>query len=198
VRDWNKYLPRINGEPRNVGRPLAASEAQVVQVLKLRQQGYSLRDIADETSLGLSTVRTIVAQKNGTDRTSKRHRQRIELAARQIRWSASDVPAMLYPVRLSAWSNKATPCSRKPKDSAVRRNNAPAVLNEVSAVVRRLAGVLQADNLVALATRLRQLFPNQRGRQPRDICPEIGCAGDITRSCLAVEALREFGGRRHG
>jgi hypothetical protein len=25
VRDWNKYLPRINGEPRNVGRPLPAA-----------------------------------------------------------------------------------------------------------------------------------------------------------------------------
>jgi hypothetical protein len=29
---------------------------------KLRQAGYSLHGIADETSLGLNTVRTIVAQ----------------------------------------------------------------------------------------------------------------------------------------
>ena len=43
VRRWNKYLPVINREPRNVGRPLAASEAQVVQVQKLRKAGRSLR-----------------------------------------------------------------------------------------------------------------------------------------------------------
>jgi hypothetical protein len=78
ARDWNKYLPLINREPRNVGRPLAASEAQCVEVLKLHKQGRSLRGIADDTSLGLNTVRTIVAQKHNSDRTTRKHRQRIE------------------------------------------------------------------------------------------------------------------------
>jgi hypothetical protein len=51
VRDWNKYLPKINGEPRNVGRPLAASKAQVKEVLWRHQTGESLRHIAEELSL---------------------------------------------------------------------------------------------------------------------------------------------------
>lgn len=78
VNDWNRFLPRINGEPRNVGRPLEASEAQCAEVLGLRTAGYSLRGIAEETSLGLNTVCTIIAKKNGTDRTTKKHRQRLE------------------------------------------------------------------------------------------------------------------------
>ena len=32
VRSWNKYLPLINGRTQPVGRPLAASEAQVATV----------------------------------------------------------------------------------------------------------------------------------------------------------------------
>jgi hypothetical protein len=78
VRDWNKYLPRINGEPRNVGRPLEATEAQVAEVLRLRKAGRSLRGIVDDTGLALHTVRTIVAKSNGSDRTTKKHRQRLE------------------------------------------------------------------------------------------------------------------------
>jgi hypothetical protein len=77
-RRWNKYLPVINREPRNVGRPLAASEAQVVQVRKLRKAGRSLRHIAEDTSLSVDTVRTIVGKMNGNDRTTTKHRQRLE------------------------------------------------------------------------------------------------------------------------
>jgi hypothetical protein len=78
VRNWNKYVPFINGRTQPVGRPLAASEAQAAEVLRLHKQGRSLRGIADDTSLGLNTVRTIVTKKNGTDRTMKKHRQRLE------------------------------------------------------------------------------------------------------------------------
>jgi hypothetical protein len=78
VRRWNKYLPRINGDPRPVGRPLAASEAQCATVLGLRKQGYSLREIAEECTLGLNTVVTIVGKSNGSDRTAKKHRRRLE------------------------------------------------------------------------------------------------------------------------
>jgi hypothetical protein len=78
VREWNAYLPIINGAPRNVGRPLAASEAQRAEVLRLHKAGRSLRGICDDTSLGLQTVRTVVAQGNGTDRTTRKHRQRFE------------------------------------------------------------------------------------------------------------------------
>ena len=69
-REWNRFVPEYNAmvQPRNIGRPLAASEAQVAQVRKLRKAGRSLRSIAEEMSLSVRTVRTIVEQKDGRDR----------------------------------------------------------------------------------------------------------------------------------
>jgi hypothetical protein len=80
VRDWNKFAPAYNAAvlKRNVGRPLAASEAQVATVRKLSKAGRSLRAIADETSLGFQTVRTIIDQGAGTDRTTRKHLERID------------------------------------------------------------------------------------------------------------------------
>jgi hypothetical protein len=80
LRDWNRFVGQYNAivQPRNVGRPLAASDAQVAQVLKLRQRGLSLRGIADETNLGLPTVRTIVDRRDGRDRTTVKHLARID------------------------------------------------------------------------------------------------------------------------
>jgi hypothetical protein len=89
VRNWNKYLPLINSHGQPVGRPLAASEAQVAQVRMLHKQGLSLRGIADETSLGLNTVRTIIAKGRGNDRTTKKHRQRLERIELDRTWLAS-------------------------------------------------------------------------------------------------------------
>jgi hypothetical protein len=62
VKDWNKFVPAYNATviKRNVGRPLAASDAQVKTVRKLRDEGLSLRRIAEETTLGLKTVCTII------------------------------------------------------------------------------------------------------------------------------------------
>lgn len=83
VRDWNRHVV----PPRNVGRPLAASDAQVTQVRKLHKAGRSLRWIMEETSLGFQTVRTIVGQVDGTDGTSQRHMGRIDPdRLRQARW----------------------------------------------------------------------------------------------------------------
>jgi hypothetical protein len=82
VNRWNKVVPLLNNRP--VGRPLGASDAQVAQVLKLHKAACSLRGIAEETGLGLNTVRTIVGRKTGTDRTTKRHRERIVLDRRQV------------------------------------------------------------------------------------------------------------------
>jgi hypothetical protein len=74
VRQWNKfvgdYLRRV--APRGLGRPLQASDAQIKEVRKFRKAGGSLRAIAEQTGLGLRTVRTIVEKGTGTDRTSKR------------------------------------------------------------------------------------------------------------------------------
>jgi hypothetical protein len=82
VRRWNKLVPIYNAKvaPRGVGRPLAASEAQCAQALKLHKAGASLRGIGDETGLGIGTVRTIVGKKHGSDRTSQRNElRRIEI-----------------------------------------------------------------------------------------------------------------------
>src|SRR4051812_38715299 len=65
VKQWNRAVPILNGSTQEVGRPLAASKAQVNEVLFLRQTGSSLRAIADETGLSLRTVRTIVGRKAG-------------------------------------------------------------------------------------------------------------------------------------
>jgi hypothetical protein len=106
VRDWNAHIAYAKST-RNVGRPLAASPAQVRRVLKLRKGGVdldgfvdetmglngfeasklarkynrpplSLREIAEETSLGLNTVGTIIARAQRTDRTSRKHLARVE------------------------------------------------------------------------------------------------------------------------
>src|SRR3954470_10744449 len=65
VRNWNRYVGKFNAivQPRSPGRRLEASEAQRADVLKRRKAGQSLRAIAAATSLGLSTVRTIIAGK---------------------------------------------------------------------------------------------------------------------------------------
>ena len=91
VTKWNRFVPEWNAlvRPRNVGRPLAASDAQVAEVLKLHKAGGSLRGIAEDTSLGLATVRTVVSQKNGTDRTTVKHLERINSdRAASARWRA--------------------------------------------------------------------------------------------------------------
>jgi hypothetical protein len=79
VRRWNRYVPLINGASgRNVGRPLEASPAQEREVIELKIDGKSLRAIAEQTSLTLATVRTIIGKHLGSDRTTKKHRERVE------------------------------------------------------------------------------------------------------------------------
>ena len=77
--EWNKYVAAFNATiaPRAVGRPLAASEAQVATVLNSRKRGVSLRGIAEETNLGLP-VRTIVDKRDRRDRTTIKHLARID------------------------------------------------------------------------------------------------------------------------
>lgn len=79
AKRWNKIVGEYNAivAPKDVGRPLAASEAQCAQVLKLRNDGIPLRLIVDETSLGLQTVRTIIGRKDRTDRTSVKRIERL-------------------------------------------------------------------------------------------------------------------------
>jgi chromosome segregation ATPase len=62
--------------PGDIGRPLAASEAQCEQVLKLRKEGTPLRLIVDETGLGLQTVRTIIGRETRSDRTTVKRKRK--------------------------------------------------------------------------------------------------------------------------
>ena len=104
VTKWNRFVPEWNAmvRPRNVGRPLAASDAQVAEVLKLHKAGGSLRGIAEDTSLGLATVRTIVSQKNGTDRTTVKHLERIAPdRAASARWRARKRTRDALPKRIN-------------------------------------------------------------------------------------------------
>jgi hypothetical protein len=76
VHRWNRFLPLINGRTQPVGRPLGASDAQVDEVKRLHKRGVSLRGICDHTSLSFRTVRTILGRIDGTDRTTRKHRDR--------------------------------------------------------------------------------------------------------------------------
>lgn len=103
VSRWNAVVPIVNASTRDIGRPLAASEAQVETVAKLHKVGQSLRTIADETGLGLRTVRTIVGRKNGTDRTTKARRERIETdKIARSRWKTRKRAGDALPRRVTA------------------------------------------------------------------------------------------------
>ena len=93
ARLWNKYpLPLINRQPRNVRlKPLAASDAQVIQVQRMRKQGTSLKlRSRTKPALRLQTRRTIIGQERlHTDRTSIKHLAKIDPdRAQQARWKA--------------------------------------------------------------------------------------------------------------
>jgi hypothetical protein len=106
VRKWNAAVDDFNSavrQPRNVGRPLAASDAQCATVLKLRKTGTSLRDIAAETSLGLWTVRTIIDKRAGTDRTSRKYFERITPDRKEVAaWQARKRTRDSLPKRINA------------------------------------------------------------------------------------------------
>jgi hypothetical protein len=79
LRNWNRLVPDYNAavQPKPVGRPLAANEAQQRQVLKLHRRSRSLRKIAVEVQIPLNTVRTIIAKTNGADRLTKQRWQKL-------------------------------------------------------------------------------------------------------------------------
>jgi hypothetical protein len=121
VRDWNRFLPRINGGAgsQNVGRPLLASKAQCADVLNRRKAGASLRSIAEQTNLGLGTIRTIIAKRSGVDRTTKKHRQRaerIEIDRQQrSRWKRQRQAGDALPGRVTRYVKETTALIKKAK-----------------------------------------------------------------------------------
>ncbi len=80
LKDWNQFVGEYNVmiKPRQIGRPLNASDAQCAAVLKLHKAGMSLQHIADDTNLGLRTVRTVIGRTTRTDRTSIKRLHRID------------------------------------------------------------------------------------------------------------------------
>jgi DNA repair exonuclease SbcCD ATPase subunit len=87
VRQWNTFVPRYNTAiaPKNLGRPLNASEAQVQEVRRRHKAKESLRKIAMATNLSFATVRTIVGRINGTDRTARRRKELKRLEIDRLR-----------------------------------------------------------------------------------------------------------------
>src|SRR5262249_6743587 len=75
VRRFNANIARM----QPVGRPLAASDAQQAQILKLHRAGKSSRWIAEEIGLSRRTVTTVVDKREGTDRTTAQRRLRLGL-----------------------------------------------------------------------------------------------------------------------
>ncbi len=83
-------------------------------MLKLHKAGRSLRWIAEETSLGFSTVRTIVDKGSGADRTTRKHRERVErietTGRRRFGGSGRSAPGTPCPSKRSARSRMVGRC----------------------------------------------------------------------------------------
>jgi hypothetical protein len=80
LKKWNRHVTLFNNTiaPRNVGRPIAASEAQQAQILRHHKAGKSERWIAEEMTLSRRTVTTVIGKGAGTDRTTRKHLERID------------------------------------------------------------------------------------------------------------------------
>jgi hypothetical protein len=92
INDWNRFVGQYNQvvAPRPPGRPLAASDAQVADVLKRHKAGASLRAIAAATGLGLRTVRSILAGSKRTAELRKREFDKHRAADYRARKKARD------------------------------------------------------------------------------------------------------------
>jgi hypothetical protein len=108
---------------RTVGRPLAATDAQQAQILRLREAGKSLRAIAAATGLSLRAVDTIVSKTARRGSAVRRLRERVLIslinstdAKTRLRKSNRRSPALrgdgrrallrpLWRGRLAGWPN---------------------------------------------------------------------------------------------
>jgi hypothetical protein len=126
VRKWNQLVPRYNAviNPKDIGRPLAASDAQRARVLQLRKAGHPLRAIAAETGLGFRTVRTIIDKPAGKDRTSKAKglmRRRELDKARMATWRARKRQRDALPKRITEHGRKTAELIKAAKGAAKLR-----------------------------------------------------------------------------
>jgi predicted ATPase len=84
----------------------------------MHKAGKPLREIAEETSLGLRTVRTIIAKGNGTDRSTIKHLERIAPTAPANELGKARLnSASTCLGRSTSFARLAMPCSRKLRDS---------------------------------------------------------------------------------
>ncbi len=92
IGEWNRFVGPYNRvvRPRPPGRPLAASDAQVADVMKRRKGGASLRAIVTATGLGLRTIRSILAGANRTAELRKREFDKHRAADYRARKKARD------------------------------------------------------------------------------------------------------------
>jgi hypothetical protein len=77
-----------------MGRPLAASEAQQDQILKLHKARKSSRWIAEELGLSRRTVTTVITKSEGTDRTTSGHRLRLGLQPKRKDWRQAAIMSL--------------------------------------------------------------------------------------------------------
>jgi hypothetical protein len=120
LRKWNAAAADFNDmyrHKRSIGRPLAATDEQCNQVRALHHKdGLSLREIAEETGLGLRTVRTIVDQNYRRDRTTKKHVERIKLDRKEERsWQARRRMRDKLPGRIDALQKKSRELAKAAK-----------------------------------------------------------------------------------
>jgi hypothetical protein len=101
-----------------VGRPLAASEVQQAAILKRHKAGKSLRWIAEELTLSLRTVRTVIDQHDGTDRTHGKRRVNLGLEPKLKDWRVASRERM--PKRLTEHFEKGRKLLREAKGLAAR------------------------------------------------------------------------------
>ena len=96
---WNKFVGEYNAtvRPRNMGRPLQASEAQRLRVLQHHNAGESIRSIAENMELSVRTVRTIIDKTNGVDHATLARLERIapdRAAEARTRRSIKEIAAL--------------------------------------------------------------------------------------------------------
>jgi hypothetical protein len=118
LKEWNKFVPEYNAvvRPRNVGRPIAASEAQQAQIIKHHKAGKSERWIAEEMTLSRRTVTTVIGKKHGIDRTTLNHLSRIAHdRGRERQWRAKSQSRKALPKRIAAWQETAAELHKEVK-----------------------------------------------------------------------------------
>jgi hypothetical protein len=94
---YNKLVRRFNANiaaVQPVGRPIAASPAQQLQILKFHKAGRSSRRIAEEMTLSRRTVLTVIDKNEGTDRTTNQRRLRLGLEPKRKDWRQAAIANM--------------------------------------------------------------------------------------------------------